>query len=63
MNQLNQIEDPDINVHTYKNLVLDQKSAKITQWKKKVSLSNGAGIAFDIQKNENRSTSISMQKN
>ena len=36
-------EDPDINSYTYKHLVFD-KEAKIVQWKKKASSSNGAGI-------------------
>ena len=42
MDQWNQIENPDINPHTYKQLIVD-KEAKIVQWKKKVSSTNGAG--------------------
>ena len=34
VDQWNQIEDPDINLHTYEHLTFD-KDAKIIQWKKR----------------------------
>ena len=43
MNQWNQIEDPDIDSHTYEHLIFD-KEAKIIQWKKKACSTNGAVI-------------------
>ena len=43
-NKWNQIEDPDINPHTYEHLIID-KEAKNIKWKKKSYLTNGAGIS------------------
>ena len=43
VDQRNRIKDPDINPHTDEHLIFD-KEAKIIQWKKKVSLTNGSGI-------------------
>ena len=40
--QWNQIEDPDINPHTYKHLIFD-KDTKNVKWKNE-SLTNGSGL-------------------
>ena len=43
VDQWNRIKDPDLNRQTYEHLIFD-KGAKTIQWKKKTSLTNGAGI-------------------
>ena len=43
VDQWNQIEDPDINPYTYEHPIFD-KEAKIIQWKKESTSTNGAGI-------------------
>ena len=40
---MDRIEDPDINPYTYAHLIFD-KEAKIIQWLKNASFTNGAGI-------------------
>ena len=42
MDKWNQIEDPDINPHTYEHLKFDKETKNI-QWKKE-SIFNSAGI-------------------
>jgi hypothetical protein len=42
VDQWNGIEDPEINAHTYRHFIFYK--AKIIQWKKKASSTNGAGL-------------------
>ena len=57
----NQIEDLNINPHTYEHLIF-YKEAKIIQWNK-ASSANGAGITgCQYVEDANRSISISMHK-
>ena len=42
--QWNWIEDPDINPHIFKHLVIDKETKKISNGKKQAYLTSGAGI-------------------
>jgi hypothetical protein len=57
-NQCNQIENPEINPHTYRHLIF-YKEAKTIQWKT-ASLTNGAGLTGCLH--ANRSIFVTLHK-